>query len=378
MWNVGSAFLSECIYRKTHTFIEAYRRAEHLGGCDSYPRHMAILTLEEILERLDRRELLLIAREGRQAGIIRPTYPLSHYDAPNLRRLLRRHTDRLSKLPSVQILLEKYARRTHREEAHTENIALPPISKLMQRLFPEVYGMDSEKEILIERVYLPLALPKQASYYGIKSAPTLLIEGPPGSGKSFIARRFAQASGFYYKVIHTPALASKWYGETEQRLRGIIHKASRHTPAILIFEELDALFPKRENNLEWLNGSINQFLLLVDELKSKGGVALIGITNRAHSIEEALLRSERFDLRLYISHPEYEERYLILTLMARDMPFAKNINWELWAERTAGFSRADLTALIRQAGYYAFLRHYREGEPQTITEEDLWRAFKSE
>lgn len=215
-------------------------------------------------------------------------------------------------------------------------------------------------------------------YYGVKPSPTLLIEGPPGSGKSFLARRFAQGSGFFYKIIPTPALASKWYGETEHRLRSIIHKALRHTPAILIFEEIDALFPKRENNLEWLNGGTNQFLLLIDEIRSRGGVALIGITNRAHSLEEALLRSERFDLRLYITYPDYEERYLMLTLIAKDMPFAKNIRWEVWAEKTAGFSRADIAAFLKAAGYYAFLRHYREGKPQLITEEDLQRAFKSE
>ncbi|MCS7298235.1 MAG: AAA family ATPase [Bacteroidia bacterium] len=338
---------------------------------------MAVLTVEDLLERLDRRELLLIAREGREAGVVRPTYPLSHYDAATLRRLLRRYADRLGRLPAVQSLLERYSRRIRPDAAPTQAPLAPPISVLMERLFPEVYGMEAEKEALIEWVYLPLALPKQALYYGVHPAPAVLIEGAPGSGKSFLARRFAQSAGFSYRIIHTPALASKWYGETERRLRALVHKALRQTPALLIFEEVDALFPDRERNLEWLNSVTLQFLLLIDELKTKGGVGILGITNRAHRLDSALLRSERFDKRLYISQPDREERYILLTQMAKGLPVAAEIDWEAWAEATAGFSRADLTKLLRQAGYHAFLRHYREGKAQLITEEDLRRALHS-
>jgi len=336
-----------------------------------------MLTVEELLERLDRRELLLIAREGREAGFVRPTYPLTHYDAPNLRRLLRRYIDRLGRLPSVQALLERYSRRSRGDASLSAPTSLPSMPILMERLFPEVYGMDAEKEALIEWVYLPLALPKQASHYGVSRAPVILVEGPPGSGKSYLIRRFAQATGFYHKIIHTPALASKWYGETEHRLRRVVHRALHHAPALLVFEEIEALFPDREKNLEWLNGATLQFLLLIDELKDKGGVAVIGITNRAQPLDQALLRSERFDRRLYVASPDKQERYIILTRMAQNMPIANDINWQHWAEATAGFSRADLVRFLRSAGERAFLRHYREGKPQLITQDDLYLAFKS-
>ncbi|MCS7154000.1 MAG: AAA family ATPase [Bacteroidia bacterium] len=339
---------------------------------------MGVITIEELLDRLDRRELLQIAREGREAGVVRPIYPLTHYDANNLRRLLRRHADRLGRLASVQALLERYSRRS-RSEPHTGPTSpLPPLHVLKEKLFPEVYGMDAEKEALIEAVYLPIALPKQALHYGVPPAPAILIEGAPGNGKSYLARRFARASGFYYRIIHTPALASKWYGETEGRLRSIFHKAFKNAPALLIFEEIDSLFPDREHNLEWLNGATLQFLLLMDEAKERGGVGIIGITNRAHRLDPALLRSERFDRRIYITPPDKEERYIILTRLAKSLPMAEGIDWNFWAETTAGFTRADLTRLVRQAGYFAFLRHYRERQPQVITEADLYRALKSE
>lgn len=339
---------------------------------------MGVLTVEELLERLERRELLMIAREGREAGLVRPTYPLNHYDAANLRRLLRRYADRLARLPSVQQLLERYSRRNRSEGAPPPSPALPPLSDLTQRLFPGVYGMEAEKETLIEWVYLPLALPKQALYYGVKPAPALLVEGAPGNGKSFLVRRFAQASGFSYRIIHTPALSSKWYGETERRLRSLMHRALRQTPALLIFEEIESLFPDREHNLEWLNSITMQFLLLIDEVKERGGVGIIGITNRAHILDHALLRSERFDRRLYVNPPDYEERYLILTQLVKELPVSEDIQWEVWAKNTAGFTRADLVRLLRQAGYLAFLRHYRENRPQRITEADLYAALRSE
>ncbi|MEN2993421.1 MAG: AAA family ATPase [Bacteroidia bacterium] len=335
------------------------------------------LTVEALLDRLTRAELLWIAREGRELGVVRPTYALRDYDAQGLRRLLRRHLPHLEWLPSVQKLLERYGHRSTREAAPPAKSTLPSISTLKAQLFPGVYGMEAEKEQLLEHFYLPLAAPAEAARYGIPSAPALLIEGAPGNGKSFLVRKFAQSTGFYYKVIHTPALASKWYGETERRLRALVQRALSRTPAILIFEEIEALFPDRERNLEWLNGATLQFALLLDEVKEKGGVGIIGVTNRAHRLDTALLRSERFDYRIYVNAPDKEERWILLTQMAQQLPFEKGINWEYWAEATAGWSRADIVHLLRQAGYRAFLRHYAEGKPQTISEEDLAVAFKS-
>ncbi|MCS6790796.1 MAG: ATP-binding protein [Bacteroidia bacterium] len=338
---------------------------------------MAGLTVRELLERLTRAELLAVAREGREKGLFRPTYALSHYNAQSLRHLLLKHLDRLDRLSSIQQLMNRYNRPNRSEPLPRPITTVPSLDSLCQKLFPGVYGMEAEKEALVEWVYLPLLLPEQASYYGASTAPAIILEGPPGGGKSFLVRQFAQASGFYYRIVHTPALASKWYGETEKRLRILAQKALRRTPALLIFEEVDALFPDREKNLEWLHGITLQFLLLIDEIKGKGRVAIIGITNRADRLDSALLRSERFDRRLYITAPDKEERLVLFQQMAERMPFASGISWEVWAERTAGFSRADIVRLLQEAGYRAFLRHYHQQTPQVITENDLHYSFKS-
>ncbi|MCX7605645.1 MAG: AAA family ATPase [Bacteroidia bacterium] len=338
---------------------------------------MTTLTVEELVGLLSRKELLQVAREGREVGLFRPTYPLNHYDTAGLRRILRRHIERLARLPSVQELLQRYSRRGKERLSPFPAPQLPPLSVLIEQLFPEVWGMEVEKENLVEWIYLPLAAPKEASRYGVSSSPSLLVEGAPGNGKSYLIRRFARASGFAHRIIHTPALANKWYGETERRLRAVIQHALRKSPSLLIFEEIDAIFPDREKNLEWLNGPTLQFLLLLDEIKERGGVAVIGITNRAQRLEPALIRHGRFDRRLYIPPPDYTERLLFLTHMSRPLPCSPDIRWEEWAEVTAGYTRADLTHLLQEAGFRAFLRHCRDGTPQLITEEDLHCALRS-
>ncbi|MCS7188382.1 MAG: ATP-binding protein [Bacteroidia bacterium] len=337
---------------------------------------MAVSNLEELLGLLSRRELLQIAREGRDLGYFRPTYPLSHYDAHALRRFLRRHIERLARLPSVQQFLNRYTKTGKERPSTSTPSSLPPLAKLLQQLFPGVYGMERERELLVEWVYLPLAAPKEAQRYGVSLSPTLLVEGSPGNGKSYLVRQFSQASGFYHRIIHTPALATKWYGETERRLRMLIHAAFKEVPAILIFEEIDALFPDREQNLEWLNGPTQQFLLLLDEIKEKPGIAVIGITNRAQKLDPALLRPGRFDKRIHVTPPDYIERLLLLSRYAHTMPFSKDVSWEKWAEITAGYSRAEILFILREAGFRAFLRHYQEGTPQVIREEDLYASIR--
>lgn len=168
-----------------------------------------------------------------------------------------------------------------------------------------------------------------------------------------------------------------WFGESERRLRHIFQKAMRHAPTVLVFEEFDSLFPSRENNLPWLNGMTNQLLLLIDELKHRQKpVAVVGLTNRRHALESALLRSERIDLRLYLSLPDVWERELILRQASQNFPVEPDIDWTAWAEKTEGFSRADLIGWLRRAARIAFLRDRLQGQPQKISSTDLQRAFR--
>jgi len=332
--------------------------------------------LERFLSEADRRVLLILAKEARERKLLAPLYPLSHYDTAGLRRLLRRLGNSLWELPYVRTHLG-----TPKEPSpsSSESIYPPAISlaELREKLFPGVYGMEAEKEFLIEHLYLPLRYPALAKRYGVSVSPMIIVEGPPGTGKSYLFRALSKGGQLPTRFIHTPALASMWFGESEGRLRQIFYKAFRYAPVVLVFEEFDSLFPSREANLPWLNGITNQLLLLIDELKYRQRpVAVVGITNRRHALESALLRSERIDHRLYISLPDVWERELILRQASRDFPVESDIDWTLWAEKTEGFSRADLISWLRRAAQLAFLRDRLQGQPQKITAIDLQRAFQ--
>jgi len=332
--------------------------------------------LERFLSEADRRILLILAREARERKLLAPLYPLSHYDTTGLRRLLRRLGSSLLELPYIRTYLG-LAKETPppTQETYPPAIAL---ADLREKLFPDLYGMEAEKEFLIEYLYLPLRYPYLAQKYGVSLSPMIIVEGPPGTGKSYLFRSLSKGAHLPIRFIHTPALASMWYGESEGRLRQIFYKALRRAPMVLVFEEFDSLFPPREANLPWLNGMTNQLLLLIDELKHRQKpVAVVGITNRRIALESALLRSERIDHHLYIPLPDVWERELILRQAAQKLPIEPHIDWTIWAEKTEGFSRADLISWLRRAAQIAFIRDRLEGQPQSITATDLQRAFQA-
>ncbi len=331
--------------------------------------------LERFLSEADRRVLLILAREAREKKLLSPLYPLSHYDTMGLRRLLRRLGNSLWELPYVRahLGLPKEAPPPPTEDTYPPAISL---AELREKLFPGLYGMEVEKEFLIEHLYLPLHYPVLARKYGLSVSPMIIVEGPPGSGKSYLFRTLSKGGQLPTRFIHTPALASMWFGESERRLRHIFQKAFRQAPMVLVFEEFDSLFPARETNLPWLNGMTNQLLLLVDELKHRHKpVAVVGLTNRCHAIEGALLRSERIDHRLYISLPDGWERELILRQASQNFPVEPDIDWAAWAEKLEGYSRADLLSWLRRAAKIAFLRDRFHGQPQKISSTDLQRAL---
>jgi len=332
--------------------------------------------LERFLSEADRRVLLILAKEAREKKLLSPLYPLSHYDTMGLRRLLRRLGNSLWELPYVRTHLGPL---TEAHPSSNEDTYPPPVefAELREKLFPGLYGMEVEKDFLIEHLYLPLRYPALARKYGVPLSPMIIVEGPPGTGKSYLFRALSKSGQLSTRFIQTPALASMWFGESERRLRHIFQKALHHTPAVLVFEEFDSLFPSRESNLPWLNGMTNQLLLLIDELKHRQKpVAVVGLTNRRHALESALLRSERIDHRLYLSPPDVWERELILRQASQDFPVEPQIDWTAWAEKTEGFSRADLISWLRRAARLAFLRDRLQGQPQKITSTDLQRAFK--
>ncbi|MGB8343868.1 MAG: AAA family ATPase, partial [Ktedonobacteraceae bacterium] len=187
----------------------------------------------------------------------------------------------------------------------------------------------------------------------------VLLHGPPGSGKTLIARVIANETDASFSQISGPEIITKFYGESEANLRRVFEEAKKNAPSILFFDELDAIAPKREE----LGGEkqverrvVAQLLALMDGLEGRGQVIIIGATNMPDALDPALRRPGRFDREIVIPIPDKHGRRQILTIHTRGMPFSDDVDLERLAFLTHGFVGADLAALAREAAMYAIRR----------------------
>jgi len=184
-----------------------------------------------------------------------------------------------------------------------------------------------------------------------------LLYGPPGTGKTLIAKALANETGAHFITINGPEIMSKYYGESEARLREVFREAEENAPSIIFIDELDAIAPKRsEVTGEVERRVVSQLLTLMDGLKSRGQVVVIGATNRIEAIDPALRRPGRFDREIKIGVPDKNGRKEILQIHTRRMPLDKDVNLDELAEITYGFVGADLAALAREAAMNALRR----------------------
>ena len=180
----------------------------------------------------------------------------------------------------------------------------------------------------------------------------MLLYGPPGTGKTLIAKALANETSAYFTHIGGPEIMGKYYGESEERLRKIFEEAQEHAPAILFIDEIDAVAPKREemgSQQQVEKRVVAQLLSLMDGLKSRGQIAIIGATNAPQLLDPALRRPGRFDREINIGVPERNGRREILEVHTRGMPLAEDVSLDRLAEITHGFVGADLAALCREA-----------------------------
>jgi transitional endoplasmic reticulum ATPase len=216
----------------------------------------------------------------------------------------------------------------------------------------------------------------------------VLLFGPPGTGKTLIAKAVANESGATFYSIAGPEIMSKYYGESEQRLREIFEEARERTPSIVFIDELDSIAPKREDVTgEVERRVVAQLLTIMDGLEERGEIIIVGATNRIEAIDPALRRPGRFDREIEISVPDYSGREEILQIHTRDMPLASDVKLEALASITHGFVGADLLSLTKEAAMRALRRYMpdidleKEIPAETltkmkITEEDFSEAFR--
>lgn len=224
--------------------------------------------------------------------------------------------------------------------------------------YADIGGLDNAVRALREEVELPLRHPEILRHLGIMPSRGCLLHGPPGCGKTLLARALATESSAAFIPINGPELVTKWHGESEEKLRDVFARARKAQPAIIFFDEIDAIAQSRSSaeSLRLDAKFTAQLLTLMDGVQDGGRVFILGATNRLDLLDSALLRPGRFDKIIPIGRPDAGGRAKILAIHARGLPLANSVDFSAMAARLAGYTGAELAFLVREAAYAALRR----------------------
>jgi len=227
--------------------------------------------------------------------------------------------------------------------------------------YDDVGGLEEELQRVREMIELPLKHPELFDRLGIDPPKGVLLYGPPGTGKTLIAKAVANEAGAQFFSIQGPEIISKYYGQSEEKLREKFEEAEKNAPSIIFIDEIDSIAPKREDvHGEVERRVVAQLLTLMDGMVGRGQVIVIGATNRDEAIDPALRRPGRFDREIYIGVPTREGRKEILEIHTRGMPLAEDVSLDELASVTHGFVGADLMALARESAMKCLSRYVSE------------------
>ncbi|NHV96447.1 MAG: CDC48 family AAA ATPase [Thaumarchaeota archaeon] len=216
--------------------------------------------------------------------------------------------------------------------------------------YEDIGGLKEEIQKVREMIELPLRHPEIFEKLGVEAPKGVLLYGPPGTGKTLLAKAVANESNAHFISISGPEIMSKFYGESEARLREIFKEAKEKAPSIIFIDEIDSIAPKREEVTgEVERRVVSQLLSLMDGLEARGKVIVIAATNRPNAIDPALRRPGRFDREIEIKVPDKKGRLEILQIHTRHMPLAPDVDLEKLASVTHGFVGADLEYLCKEA-----------------------------
>ena len=266
---------------------------------------------------------------------------------------------------------------------------VPELEIPSRTTYEDIGGLDEEIRRIREMVELPLRHPEIFQRLGIDPPKGVLLHGPPGCGKTLLARAVANESEANFYAINGPEIMSKFYGESEARMRKMFEDAEKNAPGILFIDEIDAIAPKRsEVTGEVERRVVAQLLASMDGLKGRGNVIVIGATNRPEGLDPALRRPGRFDREIEIGIPDRDGRYEILQIHTRGMPLTGDVNLKSISEITHGYTGADLEALSREAAMKALRRYlpdidleekripHEVLDKMVVTEDDILGAFR--
>lgn len=228
-------------------------------------------------------------------------------------------------------------------------------------MYEDIGGLGDQLLKVREMIELPLKHPILFRRLGIDPPKGVLLHGPPGTGKTMIAKAVANETNAHFTSINGPEIISKYYGESEKQLREIFDDAASNTPAIIFIDELDSIAPKREDvSGEVERRVVAQLLTLMDGMHGRDNVVVIGATNRPDAIDQALRRPGRFDRELEIGVPDKNGRREIVNIHTRGMPIADDFDMDWILENSYGFVGADIMSLTREAAMKALRRYLPE------------------
>ncbi len=238
------------------------------------------------------------------------------------------------------------------------NEPAPEGKGLPRTTYEDIGGLQEEIQRVREMVELPLRHPELFQRLGIEPPKGVLLHGPPGCGKTLLARAVANESEANFFSINGPEIMSKFYGESEAKLREIFQQAQQNAPSIIFVDELDAIAPKREEVTgEVERRVVAQLLALMDGLSGRGNVIVIGATNRPGALDPALRRPGRFDREIEIGVPDKQGRHEVLQIHTRGMPLSEGVDLKKLSDMTHGYTGADLAALCRETAMKALRRY---------------------
>jgi len=229
--------------------------------------------------------------------------------------------------------------------------AIPKVS------YEDIGGLGEEVRKVREMIELPLRHPELFDRLGVEAPKGVLLHGPPGTGKTLLAKAVAGETNANFISITGPEIMSKFYGESEERLREIFKSAEENAPSIIFIDEIDSIAPKRDEVTgEMERRVVAQLLALMDGLESRGKVVVIGATNRPNALDPAIRRPGRFDREIEINIPNRNGRLEVIQIHTRGMPLNENVDLERLADLTHGYAGADLAALCKEAAMHAIRR----------------------
>ena len=238
----------------------------------------------------------------------------------------------------------------------------------------EVGGLDEVKQALKEAVQWPLENPKCFKTLGIRPPRGVLLYGPPGCGKTYVVKALANEAGVNFVSVKGPELLSKWVGESEQHVRDVFRRAKQVAPSIILFDEIDALAPRRGTSMgtHVMEQVVSQLLTEMSGIEDMEGVAVVATTNRPDIMDPALLRPGRFDRLIYVPAPDEKTREDIFKIHTKNMPL-KGVKLDKLAKLTEGYSGADIEALSREAALFALRENQKAKE---VTMKHFEQALK--